>query len=664
MHIRIACNFRREAVMLRARSSFAILAVFTLAIAVHAQPADRVDVLVRKLGSESFVQREKARKELITLGPSTLDALRRGVKSAEPETGRRIADLIAHFEEQLLTQKILTPKMIDLKLEGVSVQDAIAEIGKKSGYPVQFLGDATPFAKKKITLTGKMAFWEAVDRLCEQAGLMEQPIESVPMVNPYYSRRPNPYLVQPQPVQTGPLKLTVRPTNGVPWTEKKVRFDVNGKTWHDAIVWFCNQTKMPLTGKIPAPKGAVRYPDGVDKDGKPREVTLAEVYDIFNDLLAEQELVLLRNHTTLSLIPKNEPRRAPRVALEDLPNRAKTEIVEVVVRLQGDVKAGEFAPHVKRLLGEFASVTPIPEINSLIVVADVFSIRRQFAGCPNVIHSARTSRAGSIKTEARITRDPETKSLIVTLTAGIEPSLHNGQIVGRPVITKLADEQGRQREPLFSIPSEDNFAMEKQLRDLELAYFGPSRVTHSRATTFRVKDDGSKSIAELAGSLTMQVDLQNVVLARMEKIMDAAGKSVAGANGGSLKVQSIKKHAYNTIEVQVTMENLTPNPLGNVFIGGGNVIIRGNVVINGGNIRVNGNGNARDIPDLLDAKGQKFRVNSVTNDSFNINNGNASRNVTILYQAVGDQEPRELVLFGSRTHIIGVPFRFENVPVR
>ncbi|HZZ80550.1 MAG TPA: hypothetical protein VFE62_18750 [Gemmataceae bacterium] len=479
--------------MLRARSTFAILAVFTVATALNAQPTSRVDALVRKLGSDSFVQREQARKELIAIGPSTLDTLRRGVKSAEPETAGRIANLIAHFEEQLLTKEILTPKMIDIKLEGVTVQEAIADITKKSGYPIQFMGDATPFANKKITLTGKMAFWEAVDRLCEQGGLMEQ-IDMNSGVNPYpnpYSGRfnRNIYVGESKSTPAGPMKLTIR----------------SGKE------------------------------------------------------------------------------------------------------------------------------SPI-------------------------------SRAGSIKTEARVTRDAKTKELVVTLIAGVEPSLLNSHITGRPVIAKLFDEEGHKLAASFDPAPQRNDPNGMQYIDFN-AMAGPAP---TRIATMRVKDDG-KRIAELAGSLTMQLDLQNVVLARIEKVMDAAGKSVAGANGGTLKIDSILLHPNKSIEIDVVMQNLTSNPFGNaIVINRGNVIIRGNIngniVINGGNVRINGNGTAKDLPDLIDAKGQKYRIANVKRESTNAFNGAITRSATVVYQpASPESEPRELILQGTRTHTIAVPFRFENL---
>jgi hypothetical protein len=67
---------------------------------------------------------------------------------------------------------------------------------------------------------------------------------------------------------------------------------------------------------------------------------------------------------------------------------------------------------------------------------------------------------------------------------------------------------------------------------------------------------------------------------------------------------------------------------------------------------------------LLDAKGQTFKVASIANDSVNFVNDSNTRSTTIIFQPnPGQAEPRELVLFGTRTHTIAVPFRFEKVPL-
>src|SRR5262245_15150294 len=97
----------------------------------HGQPSspesNPIDAMVRKLGSPSFVEREKARRSLEEIGVPALDALRRASKTTDAETNRRINELIRRCEEQMLTDKLLTPKEVHLKLDDVPVPQAVAE---------------------------------------------------------------------------------------------------------------------------------------------------------------------------------------------------------------------------------------------------------------------------------------------------------------------------------------------------------------------------------------------------------------------------------------------------------------------------------------------------------------------------------------------------------
>ena len=156
---------------------FTVAVCLAISAAANGQPATsdaRIETLIRKLGSVSFAQREQARLELEAIGTPALELLRRAKKGGDAESNKRVAELIGRFEMQILTQQILAPKEMNLNLKNVGVLQAIADLAGQSGYPVQFQGDATTFIDKKITLEGKMTFWVAVDKLCDQAGLMER----------------------------------------------------------------------------------------------------------------------------------------------------------------------------------------------------------------------------------------------------------------------------------------------------------------------------------------------------------------------------------------------------------------------------------------------------------------------------------------------------------
>jgi hypothetical protein len=468
-----------------------------------------IATLIGELGSSSYAKRETAYKTIESFGPTALEQLRRCRGTGNTEAKRRIEELIRRAEDTQIAQQILAPKEVTLKLKGATVQEAIADLASKGGYSMQFQGDATRFAGKSVTLEGKMSYWQALDRLCEQAGLMER-IDLRDSFDPYM-RGGSPY-------------------------------------------------------------------------GSPR---------------SQGPVVLVHRGTARSLV----------------------------------------------------------------------------------------SYAGAVKTEVRISREPKTKELHVVLVISSEPRLHNGMLIGQTLLDKASDELGRPltvsesakdlKADAKTAEERERFAHLEKLRQKGL--YSPNDMDENmapyrRVAEVRLRDEhAAKQIKELAGRLTMQVELQNETLARIGKVLDASGKSVDGADGGRLTVQSIKKLPGDKYEVRVSIENLGDNPFKDKFAfnGNGGVAIRGNVIIKGGGmvigpngVRINGGGNGKDLPDLLDAKGQKINNAGVLDDNFHVVNNSSSRTARIIYQAnTGQGEPSEMALFGTRTYTIAVPFRFENIPL-
>ena len=124
----------------------------------------------------------------------------------------------------------------------------------------------------------------------------------------------------------------------------------------------------------PPPTGTFTYINPKDpKTGKSRAYTLAEIFDVINDLLQTQHKhTLIRLDSTLTMIPADAELKGSwfrRITQEELQECARTEIVEIVVLLGGGHNAEEFAPEVKRMLGDFARVVPLPVTNQLIIRA-------------------------------------------------------------------------------------------------------------------------------------------------------------------------------------------------------------------------------------------------------------------------------------------------------
>ena len=152
---------------------FVSLVSLTLAAGPEQQrdTSKRVAELLEMLGSPKFAERENAMKELEALGFNTLPSLGPALKSTDAEVRRRVEILVRKFEDQELSTKLLTAKMVRLKLKDASVAEAAAELEKQS-YPINLPDDLKKNTDVKITLdTGDTTFWQALHQLSQKAGV-------------------------------------------------------------------------------------------------------------------------------------------------------------------------------------------------------------------------------------------------------------------------------------------------------------------------------------------------------------------------------------------------------------------------------------------------------------------------------------------------------------
>jgi hypothetical protein len=136
---------------------------------------ERVAKLIQQLGSEQFKEREEATRALEAIGAPALPALRQAAMSKDLEVRRRAVKLIVAIERRLDTARILQPKRVHLVYKNTPLLEAAKDFGEKTGHSLQIEGDKTKLADRKITLdTGEVTFWEAYERFCKKAGLIER----------------------------------------------------------------------------------------------------------------------------------------------------------------------------------------------------------------------------------------------------------------------------------------------------------------------------------------------------------------------------------------------------------------------------------------------------------------------------------------------------------
>ena len=141
-----------------------------------AEPADakKIDKLIERLGGDDFNDREKATAELDTIGVPALRALCKATQNTDVEISKRAGDLVTKIEKRAETARLLAPKKVHLVYRDVPVAEALADFGKKSGYPITLLDPEKKVGDRKISLdTGDVTFWQAFEMFCKEAGLTE-----------------------------------------------------------------------------------------------------------------------------------------------------------------------------------------------------------------------------------------------------------------------------------------------------------------------------------------------------------------------------------------------------------------------------------------------------------------------------------------------------------
>ncbi|HZZ78952.1 MAG TPA: hypothetical protein VFE62_10565 [Gemmataceae bacterium] len=122
------------------------------------------EMLIQRLGSAKFVEREKAARTLRARGPGVLPDLRKALTLPDAELQRRLRELIAALE----TEQLLAPKRVTLSDEPRTLTDFLAEVKKQTGFEVTADSDDAPIPFR--CLLKDVLFWEALDRIARASG--------------------------------------------------------------------------------------------------------------------------------------------------------------------------------------------------------------------------------------------------------------------------------------------------------------------------------------------------------------------------------------------------------------------------------------------------------------------------------------------------------------
>jgi hypothetical protein len=143
-------------------------------VAADKDDAAQIDKLIEQLGSGSYQEREAATKALDLIGIPALEKLRQATQSDDAEIKRRATDLVKRIEKRAEVSRVLTPKRVHLVYKDTPLKEALEDFKKKSGYDLVLQDPENKLADRKVTLdTGETTFWEALDQLCDKAGIVQ-----------------------------------------------------------------------------------------------------------------------------------------------------------------------------------------------------------------------------------------------------------------------------------------------------------------------------------------------------------------------------------------------------------------------------------------------------------------------------------------------------------
>ncbi|MFO0879994.1 MAG: hypothetical protein U0840_21830 [Gemmataceae bacterium] len=170
-----------------------------LAAAPPARPVGSAEVLrlIDQLGDRDFRVRTQAERQLAAEGLAALPALRKALGHPDPEVRRRVLRMVPGLEHAAL----VSPRRVTLTIQNQPIRTVLEEISKASGYKIQHMGvmvgpqggfgggmvmvapaiagpaGKAPAAPKEPTFSYSFVnepFWDVIDQVCRDGGLVLQ----------------------------------------------------------------------------------------------------------------------------------------------------------------------------------------------------------------------------------------------------------------------------------------------------------------------------------------------------------------------------------------------------------------------------------------------------------------------------------------------------------
>jgi hypothetical protein len=156
-----------------------MLANLVIAALPGSTPDPEPAVLVGQLGAPRFAIREAAARALEEQGTLALAALRAARDDKDAEVRSRATALVEKIESGMMVK----PTMVRLDFDNAPLGEVVKSLSAQSRMQLTLQPENNAlWSLKRITLKSEqpVAFWEAVDRLCQTAGLQTSPVIAMP----------------------------------------------------------------------------------------------------------------------------------------------------------------------------------------------------------------------------------------------------------------------------------------------------------------------------------------------------------------------------------------------------------------------------------------------------------------------------------------------------
>jgi hypothetical protein len=178
----------------------------------------------------------------------------------------------------------------------------------------------------------------------------------------------------------------------------------------------------------------------------------------------------------------------------------------------------------------------------------------------------------------------------------------------------------------------------------------------------RLKDRDTKSLREIQGVLFAQVQTPYEPVIRMDRILQAEGKTIKGPDNSFLKTLEVQRADNGQIKLRVALR--APS-MGEDAL----AMMQGAIFVRRFNGRMafmaqqEGESAAAQRLALQDSKGRCFQLVNCE-ESTQVNGMEITQEFRLVYQIKpGLEEPAQLIYSGNRLVTIEIPFTFKNVPL-